>query len=292
MSAIRKVSDEISNGSVAVSVIIPVLNGEKWITGQLEALARQELGDPWEVIVSDNGSTDGTADLVRGVARNYPVPIRVVDSSAKPGIAYARNNGVRRAVGKIVAFCDCDDIVGEKWLSALRVGLLEFDVVTGPLQILGQEEKTMPARSSFGTIVQGGNFATYRGFYLDLGGIDETLPGYGGEDIELSIRIADAKLGVGILEEMVMMFRPTPPGLRLLRKIFLSGMAEVEVWRRHPERYGDNLGIAKAFKRLFVTPFDIWKVRPVTRAARVAVGRVAHLYAQFRRSTVGPGAKI
>jgi glycosyltransferase involved in cell wall biosynthesis len=48
------------DGSVRVGVILPVRNGEPFLRNQLEALERQTCSFPWEVIVIDNGSTDGS----------------------------------------------------------------------------------------------------------------------------------------------------------------------------------------------------------------------------------------
>jgi glycosyltransferase involved in cell wall biosynthesis len=64
-----------------LGVIIPCLDGSQTIAGQLEALARQECSDPWEIVLADNGSTDGTLDIVRRYQERLP-NLRIVDASA------------------------------------------------------------------------------------------------------------------------------------------------------------------------------------------------------------------
>ena len=86
-----------------------------------------------EVVVVDNGSTDGTADLVRARAL-VDHRVRLVDASTKSGEAHARNEGVRAARTPFVAFCDADDVVADGWVHAMWQGLVEHDFVVGPIE--------------------------------------------------------------------------------------------------------------------------------------------------------------
>lgn len=112
----------------ALSVVIPALDAEDTIAGQLEALARQAWAQPWEVVVADNGSSDGTVAVVRTYESRLP-RLRVVDASQKRGAAYALNVGVQAAAGKAVVFCDADDEVGEGWVAAVGDALGEHEFV-------------------------------------------------------------------------------------------------------------------------------------------------------------------
>jgi cellulose synthase/poly-beta-1,6-N-acetylglucosamine synthase-like glycosyltransferase len=82
---------------MAFSAIVPVLNGVETIGEMLDALAEQKTSSQWEVVVADNGSSDGTRDLVRSRARDFPVPLRLIDASAVTGVAFARNAGALAA---------------------------------------------------------------------------------------------------------------------------------------------------------------------------------------------------
>lgn len=87
-----------------VSVVIPCFNTERYIAATLRA-ALSQAGAELEVIVVDDGSTDGSAALVE---REFPQVTLIRQANA--GVAVARNAGIQVATGEWVAFCDSDDI--------------------------------------------------------------------------------------------------------------------------------------------------------------------------------------
>jgi cellulose synthase/poly-beta-1,6-N-acetylglucosamine synthase-like glycosyltransferase len=96
-----------------VSVIVPVRDGESTIATCLDAiLATDYPEDRREVLVVDNGSSDGTAALVRSR------PVRYLHEP-KRGVSNARNRGVAESRGKILAFIDADCLVEPQWLAEL-----------------------------------------------------------------------------------------------------------------------------------------------------------------------------
>jgi glycosyltransferase involved in cell wall biosynthesis len=99
-------------GDPRVSVIVPVLNEARRITACLDALAAQEGAPPFEVIVVDNGSRDGTPDLVR----NHSIGGRLEHEPARGPYA-ARNTGIAAARGEIVAFTDADCVPEPRWVA-------------------------------------------------------------------------------------------------------------------------------------------------------------------------------
>ncbi len=114
-----------------LSVIIPVRNEERHLGDQLTALLAQEWDGEWEIIVVDNGSTDGTAGVVEDFA-GRSARIRYLSAVEKADQSYAANIGVRASDAAAVVFCDADDVVAEGWLAAMAAGLVQHDVVTGP----------------------------------------------------------------------------------------------------------------------------------------------------------------
>ncbi|MCG7287475.1 glycosyltransferase family 2 protein [Cellulomonas sp. ACRRI] len=114
---------------VELTVVIAAFDAEATLGEQLDALAAQCAPFGWELVVADNGSTDGTADLARSYADRLPV--RVVDASATRGAGAARNVGVSVARAPLVAFCDADDVVGDGWLVAMRTALRTHAFVAG-----------------------------------------------------------------------------------------------------------------------------------------------------------------
>ncbi|GAB2450683.1 hypothetical protein GCM10027262_74890 [Nocardia tengchongensis] len=119
-----------------VSVIIPVFNGLPLLSTQLEGLAAQEYPDPFEVILSDNGSTDGLIEYLRDHPLSELLRLRRIDSSDRPGAPHARNVGAEAAEGDFLAFTDQDDWVHPGWLSALVEAAAEFDAVGGPIETI------------------------------------------------------------------------------------------------------------------------------------------------------------
>jgi glycosyltransferase involved in cell wall biosynthesis len=86
-----------------LSVVIPVLNAERTLMRTLDSLRTQRLSAGWqqEVLVVDNGSTDGSL----GIAERYPV--RTLRCPT-PGPAAARNQGIQHAKGDVIVFMDAD----------------------------------------------------------------------------------------------------------------------------------------------------------------------------------------
>ncbi len=107
-----------------VSVVIPALNAAAFVRDAVgSALGQRGLpaAASLEVIVVDNGSTDGTADIVRDA---FGGGVRIVTETAAQGIGPARNAGIAAAGGDAIALLDADDI----WMPdklALQLSLLE-----------------------------------------------------------------------------------------------------------------------------------------------------------------------
>jgi glycosyltransferase involved in cell wall biosynthesis len=96
-----------------VSVVIPTFNNASLLAETLDGVKRQTLKD-LEVIVIDDGSTDNTAEVVKGYD-----PQIVYCYQPNQRQAAARNRGVHVARGNYVAFCDHDDIWNERHLESL-----------------------------------------------------------------------------------------------------------------------------------------------------------------------------
>lgn len=98
------------------SVIIPTFNKEKRLGMVLQTLAKQDIGaEKFEVIVVDDGSTDGTRNIVKSIGDNGTINIRYLHQTNK-GRAAARNTGVKAAKGEIIVFLDDDRLVRENFI--------------------------------------------------------------------------------------------------------------------------------------------------------------------------------
>ncbi len=119
----------VSSASL-VSVIIPVFNGKRFLAEAIQSVLDQSYG-PLEVIVVDDGSSDGSA----AVARSFP-GVRVIEQEhAGPGAA--RNRAVVASSGEFLAFLDADDVMPADKLER-QVGYLNDHPAVGC--VLGRQE--------------------------------------------------------------------------------------------------------------------------------------------------------
>lgn len=115
-----------------VSVIIPVYNGERYLAQAIESVFDQTYS-PVEIIIVDDGSTDGSAR----VAQAYGPRVRWV-RRAYCNTASARNEGVQLAIGEYLAFLDQDDV----WLPGkLSLQMAEFEALPQIEAVFGQVEQ-------------------------------------------------------------------------------------------------------------------------------------------------------
>lgn len=103
--------------SPRISVVIPVFNGERFLSDAIASALSQTLL-PYEILVIDDGSTDGSTRI----AESFGPPVRVIRQENR-GEAAARNRGIEAAKGDWIAFLDCDDIWKREKL-ALQAALL------------------------------------------------------------------------------------------------------------------------------------------------------------------------
>jgi len=209
-----------------VSVVVPVRDGRSTIVDQLDGLFLQDAAFAWELVVSDNGSTDGTVtDVVRPSVHRSPVALKIVDSSDRPGAAGARNAGAAVASGGWLAFCDADDVASPGWLRELVEASCGSALVGGPYDGRRLNPRSrlrwraatvmteLPRPMEFLPFALSGNLLIERAVFEALGGFDESLPASGGgEDVDLSWRaqLSGARLAYAPAAVMHWRLRSTP----------------------------------------------------------------------------------
>lgn len=99
-----------------ISVAMATYNGEKYLREQLDSIARQDLL-PLELVITDDGSTDATLQIVDDFARHAPFPVRNFRNDTRLGFADNFLKAASLCQGDLIAFCDQDDIWMENKLS-------------------------------------------------------------------------------------------------------------------------------------------------------------------------------
>jgi glycosyltransferase involved in cell wall biosynthesis len=177
----------------AASVVIPTRNRAEYLAVALVSLGRQQLDRPYEVLVVDDGSSDGTAQVARaaGVRHLLQDPAR--------GLNAARNTGVRMTAAPLIAFLDDDVEVPAGWLAALVDGAdrhPDAEAFGGPIRArlegrapgsCGREDPPITAldlgpEDTEADMVWGANLAIRRRAFERLGPFDEAVRGHGDEE--------------------------------------------------------------------------------------------------------------
>ncbi|KXB08052.1 hypothetical protein AKJ56_01935 [candidate division MSBL1 archaeon SCGC-AAA382N08] len=173
-----------------ISVVIPALNEEDYIGNCLKSLIEQEYSKKYEIIVMDNGSEDRT----REIAKKYCDRLFV-----EPDLELyeLRNEGIRRAQGKIVAQTDADCIAPKNWLKEVERGLENSVLATGPVGPIEDSNLYGVLLNLFNNFLRvsmnlfnfshasAGNCAFYRDLAISIGGFKDSFPSDGKFGVEM-----------------------------------------------------------------------------------------------------------
>ena len=99
------------------SVIIPVYNVKDYIQDTLNSILLQSC-DNYEIVIVDDGSTDGSYEICQAASLAHPDKIRLIHQP-NSGVSNARNNALRHAKGQYVTFVDSDDFLEQDTLAQL-----------------------------------------------------------------------------------------------------------------------------------------------------------------------------
>jgi len=222
-----------------VSVVIPVLNDAETLQAQIKALFEQRNAPHFEIIVADNGSTDGSKELVlewKGSDR----PSVLIDASHRRGANVARNAGVKAARSDKVLFCDGDDVASADWVAEMASGLDEADGVAGVLEfellnphLRGRQPMSALAFERTSPVPIGACSGWRRTLILENGGFDESWR-IGCDEIEFALRAAQRGAKVRAVDA-VMHKREAAHAKGLFRKYFRYGTTRVRLIQSFPD---------------------------------------------------------
>ena len=177
----------------AVSVVLPTRNRASYLEVALESLLAQDDPGPHELLVVDDGSTDGTARIAERAG------VRMLRLAPAKGLNAARNAGIGATSGAVVAYVDDDVWAPPGWLRALAEGVErhpEADAFGGPIRArlegpapraCGREPAPITTldlgdRDTEAERVWGANFAVRRSAFERFGRFDESVGGHGDEE--------------------------------------------------------------------------------------------------------------
>ena len=276
----------------SVSVVVPAYNEAAHLAAQLEALGAQDYDGEVEILVADNGSTDGTPDVARAVGEQSVPEVRVLDAGERPGPSAARNAGWRAATGDVILFCDADDLAEPGWVRAMVDALATAGVVGGRLEVQSLNDPltlawrqppaqtALPRGEGYLPFAMGSNMGVRAEVLRSVGGFDEELD-RSGEEPDLCWRAQLAGEAIAFAPDAVVRYR-LRAGLRpLLRQQRNWGKGSVDLYLRFRDKGMPRSSSAHALRRwaelLAGTPYAlISRKRRGRWAARLAYrwGRV------------------
>lgn len=266
---------------------MPTFQRRELVRTLVEALARQDLREPFEAIVVVDGSTDGTVDALE--AWTYPFALAVIVQN-RSGAARARNRGAARARGDVLLFLD-DDMEPEEAL--LRVHLAAHDdgaeVVVGAMPVHADSPDTIlvegvrewaeelsdrcgrPGYRLDAKDLFTGQLSIRRALFEELGGFDERFTAggtFGNEDVDFAHRLIERGCSVVFRSDAVTYQRYVITARELLVRSTQVGSADVAATRMHREAVAG----LRAWSLLGRPPS--WRARAVVgmpRAARLLI---------------------
>jgi len=223
-----------------ISIIVPSYNSEKTIEKNIKSLLKQDYKGKYEIIVVDK-STDKTPEIVS------KFPVKLIKQKSK-GVSAARNLGVKRAKGKIVAFIDSDCIAPKDWLTNLLKTLSDKNVVavSGTYKTKNKEsiiakfagyeiEQRHERMKNLETIdfVGGFNCAYKKDVFLKTGGFNTRFAQ--SEDGEFSYRVS--KKGKIKFNSSAYVYHYHPETLiKFLKQRFWHAYWRTLVYRKHKDK--------------------------------------------------------
>ena len=126
--------------SCKVSVIVPVYNCKKYLETAIRSVIEQTLFNETELILVDDGSTDGSGEICDKFASEYPNIFAVHQNNS--GVSVARNTGMEAAKGEYIAFLDSDDSYEKNFIQTMLENS-EYDLVCCDFYCNSKDEKNV-----------------------------------------------------------------------------------------------------------------------------------------------------
>lgn len=288
-----------------VSVVVPVYNDPEGIRTTLTSLIEQTDRSLFEVFVVDNDSTDETPTVIESFESNYPELISGLEETTVQSSYAARNTGIERSSGDIVAFLDADETVEETWVAdisqrfdELSVDYLGCNVRMSILQdcnslwgrydaVMGLPVRHYLEREQFAPTCA---LAVRREVFRQVGLFDETL--VSGGDKEFGKRVHEAGFTQKYADDIIVTHPVRETFREHIKKAARIGRGQTQLWQNHdlashpisplrflppsPARIRDRAGDNEPFLVIYFMAYVLKMVQTASS--------VSHL---FRRSARG-----
>lgn len=232
-----------------ISVIIPVYNDREGLDDTLHSLCEQKSGSPpFEVIVADNGSRDGTWELAQQWQGNEPSRFRAIQEREIQSSYAARNRGLGLARGEIIAFLDADMKAPRDYIekTAARFRDTDVDYLACAVEIPPSKESLSSLYNSLTGFpveryLQRGRYAptcclcVRRKVFDKIGLFDQRVES--GGDMEFGQRVFDAGLNQAFAPEILLTHPPRRRFRSLLNKERRIARGHAQLSFYYPDRY-------------------------------------------------------
>lgn len=221
------------DNSPRVSIVIPVYNREKYITLAVESVLRQTYTD-WELIISDDGSTDGTLEMINEFAQ-YDSRIKILTAPHK-GAVYALIAGFDAAQGEFIGQLDSDDLLEPQALE-LTVEALdnhpEWGMIYSNYRDIDEQGQLVRVGWRCSIPYSSHKLLTHfmvfhfrlirKAIYQEVSGFDSNFDRI--EDYELCLRLSEMT-EIGKVDEFLYQYRHHPDSLKSMARLEIILLAK------------------------------------------------------------------
>lgn len=200
---------------IKISIVIPSYNQAEYLPDAIESAYNQTY-IPHEIIVVDDGSTDGSLEIAKGYEfSQFPLiesPVKVI-SQVNKGLPSARNTGIMASTGDYIFFLDADDIMMENCLEKIAQEILKTnaDVVAPSFKCFGKENNTVILGGFQMEDLMIANRLGYfsairRSALVEIGGYSPKMK-YGYEDWHLWFDLFGRGKTISVIQEALVLYR-------------------------------------------------------------------------------------
>jgi len=221
-----------------ISVVVTVKNEARHLHRLLDSLRVQE--PPFEVVLVDALSRDGTWEIAGEFARAEPERFRIFQRYGSRGIG--RNTGAEKARGTHLAFTDGDCIADSRWLAEIRKGFARSRIVAGRSVAIGSPHYVDLERVE---LYQQGNDVTFpscnlgyeKALFQAIHGFDPRL--ITAEDIDLNLRAVLTGASILYVPEAQIYHHVRSNFVRFLYQAFWNGYGRKQLTEKHGSLWGN-----------------------------------------------------